>query len=78
MAIKKGKREGTTLFAKSNNPFLTAGKFDFEKINKHKVNIKIKSDIIFLLNFNTNTFTFDMNASNILNFINIFIAKYYN
>ena len=53
VAIKKGNNDGTTLFAKSNNPFWAAGKVDFEKNNKQKVKAKITSEIIFLFNFKT-------------------------
>lgn len=37
VAIKKGKRAGTTEFAHSSNPFFVADKFSLENIIKHIV-----------------------------------------
>jgi hypothetical protein len=50
---KKGKSEGTTEFAHSDNPDFTAGRLLLEKINKQKVNPRNKIGNIFLFNLIT-------------------------
>lgn len=53
VAIKNGKRDGTTEFAHKLSPFLAADKLVFEKTIKNKVNKQIIVGIIRLLAFNT-------------------------
>ena|GEM_PF-2207506 len=53
VAIKNGKREGTTEFAHKLNPFFAADKLLFEKRIKNKVNKHIMVGIINDLAFNT-------------------------
>lgn len=58
VAIKKGRSEGTTLFANRFKPFFTAGRFDLENINKQKVKHKNIKGIKFLFSLSTYIFNF--------------------
>lgn len=75
VAIKKGKRVGTTLFAKSKSPFLTAKILLFAKTSKQKVNNKNNNGKKFLFNFITYILVLAIKSPNLFIFINIFIAK---
>ena len=75
VAIKKGKRVGTTLFANNNNPFFTDKILLFAKTNKPKVKNKKNIEITFLLSFKTYLLDLFIRPSKIFIFIIIFIAK---
>ena len=60
VAIKKGKRDGTTEFAHNDNPDFTADKLVLEKINKPNVKAKKTSENIFLFNLITQKLFFNI------------------
>ena len=71
MAIKKGRRDGTTEFAHRINPFFAEERLGYENINKDTINVEIHTGINRFFNLNTINFILYKHTSY------IFILNYY-